>query len=144
MLNISWSLISFLFWVKKWCGLKLLFWGGEGVGIKIKFCTCSKVTAELVYSLFTLSMCCRILRQLKSFQQSTLKCRTDIWDNVFKGGPSKICGRQPLKKLNGYGLLKVDHTPSSFLKAVFHKFYLVHSWILCLIYLENTRFSRMR
>ena len=26
-----------------------------------------------------------------------------IWDKVFKNGPSKICGRQPLKK--GYGLL---------------------------------------
>ena len=24
-----------------------------------------------------------------------------------------------------------DHIPSNFLKAVFHKFYLVHSWILC-------------
>ena len=46
-----------------------------------------------------------------------------IWAQVFKKGPSKICGRQPLKNLMGYGLLK----------AVFHKFYLVHSWILCLI-----------
>ena len=35
---------------------------------------------------------------------------------VFKIGPSKICGRQPLKNL---------------LKAVFRKCYLVHSWILC-------------
>ena len=25
---------------------------------------------------------------------------------VFKSGPSKNCGRQPLKKLKGYGLLK--------------------------------------
>ena len=38
------------------------------------------------------------------------------WVQVFKNGPSKICG---------------DHIPSNFLKAVFHKFYLVHSWILC-------------
>ena len=29
-----------------------------------------------------------------------------IWDKVFKSGPSKICGRQPLKNLKGYGLLK--------------------------------------
>ena len=28
------------------------------------------------------------------------------WDKVFKSGPSKICGRQPLKNLKGYGLLK--------------------------------------
>ena len=31
------------------------------------------------------------------------------------------------KKLKEYGLLKADHTPFKFLKAVFHKFYLVHS-----------------
>ena len=36
---------------------------------------------------------------------------TFISDKVFKSGSSKICGRQPLK-------------------AVFYKFYLVHSWIL--------------
>ena len=40
----------------------------------------------------------------------------NIWVKVFKNGPSKIRGRQP-----------------NFVKAVFHKFYLVHSWILCLI-----------
>ena len=28
------------------------------------------------------------------------------WDKVFKNGPSKICERQPLKDLKGYGLLK--------------------------------------
>ena len=28
------------------------------------------------------------------------------WDKVFGNGPSKICGRQSLKNLNGYGLLK--------------------------------------
>ena len=27
------------------------------------------------------------------------------WDKVFKNGPSKICGRQPLKNLKWYGLL---------------------------------------
>ena len=29
----------------------------------------------------------------------------NIWDKVFKNGPSKICGKQPLKNLKGYGLL---------------------------------------
>ena len=29
-----------------------------------------------------------------------------IWDNIFKNGLSKACGRQPLKKLKGYGLLE--------------------------------------
>ena len=32
--------------------------------------------------------------------------KSDIWDKVFKSGPSKICGRQPLKNLKGYGLLR--------------------------------------
>ena len=31
---------------------------------------------------------------------------SDIWVKVFKNGPSKICGRQPLKNLKGYGVLK--------------------------------------
>ena len=30
----------------------------------------------------------------------SLRCITYlIWDKVFKNGPSKICGRQPLKNL---------------------------------------------
>ena len=63
---------------------------------------------------------------LESYQ--VLKTRGYIWDKVFKnGGPSKICGRQLLKNL------KEDHTPSNFLKVVFHKFYLIHSWIVCSI-----------
>ena len=45
---------------------------------------------------------------------------------VFKNGPSKICGRQLLKNLKWYGLPKQTiPTTSNFLKAVFHKFYLV-------------------
>ena len=43
-----------------------------------------------------------------------------IWGKVFKNGPSEICGRQPLKNLK-------ELTHSNFSKAVFHKFYLVHS-----------------
>ena len=31
------------------------------------------------------------------------------WDEVFKIGPSKICGRQPLKNLKVYGLLEQYH-----------------------------------
>ena len=30
----------------------------------------------------------------------------NIWDKVFKNEPSKICGREPLKILKGYSLLK--------------------------------------
>ena len=29
-----------------------------------------------------------------------------MWDKVFRNGPSKICGRHPLKNLKGYGMLK--------------------------------------
>ena len=43
-----------------------------------------------------------------------------IFETVIKNVPSKIYGRQPLKNWKGYGLLKADHTPSNFLKAVFH------------------------
>ena len=32
------------------------------------------------------------------------------WDKVFKDGPSKFCGRKPLKKFKGHGLLR--HTIS--------------------------------
>ena len=53
------------------------------------------------------------------------------WDKVFKNGPSKICRGQPLKNLKEYGLPKADHAPKNCLKSVFHKSYLVHSWILC-------------
>ena len=56
-----------------------------------------------------------------------------IWDKVFKNGPSKICGTMSLKHLKGYGLLEADHNPSDSLKTVFHKFYLIHSRILCSI-----------
>ena len=30
-----------------------------------------------------------------------------IWDKVFKNGPSKVCGRQPLKNLKKYHVLKL-------------------------------------
>ena len=36
-----------------------------------------------------------------------------------------------LKKNKKKGQIKADLTTSNFLKAVFHKFHLVYSWILC-------------
>ena len=39
-------------------------------------------------------------QQLNSIKESK------IWNKVFKNGPSEICGRQILKNLKGYGLLK--------------------------------------
>ena len=42
-----------------------------------------------------------------------------IWDKVFNNGSSKICGRQPLKNLKWYGLLKqILHGP--FLNTLSH------------------------
>ena len=61
-----------------------------------------------------------------------------LWVKVFKNGTSKICGRQPLKNLKWKTAFKkleviwsaeADHITSNFLKAVFHKFYFVHSGI---------------
>ena len=40
------------------------------------------------------------------YSNSTIKILNNTWDKVFKNGTSKICGRQPLKNLKGYGLLK--------------------------------------
>ena len=34
----------------------------------------------------------------------------DIWVQIFKSGPSKICGRQPLKNLKWYGLIRQSST----------------------------------
>ena len=41
------------------------------------------------------------------------------WDKVFKNGPSKICGRQPLENLKWYGLLRPHH--SKFFKGCLPK-----------------------
>ena len=51
------------------------------------------------------------------------------WNKAFKSGLSKFYGRHPFKNLKGYDL-QADHISSN-CKAVYHKIYLVHSWILC-------------
>ena len=53
-----------------------------------------------------------------------------IWDNLFKDGANKIYGRYSLR-----GLFCFKH----FLETVFHKSYLVYSWMRCLRY--NDLFS---
>ena len=48
-----------------------------------------------------------------------------IWDKIFKTGPSKFFGRQSLKNLKGYGLLK-------------HKSMVCFCFFLtCLIYIQS-------
>ena len=62
---------------------------------------------------------------------------------VFKNAQSKICGRQPLKNL--VYLARPYHF--KFLKAAFHKLYLVHSWIpwpICSLKMTTTSKLRER
>ena len=66
-----------------------------------------------------------VLKPKLLYKFLTTFCLHHKWDKIFKNEPSKICGRQPLKNLKGYGLLQAGHIPSYFLKAVSHKFYLV-------------------
>ena len=40
-----------------------------------------------------------LAQTLQRLQGCDLTLRKDKWDKVFKNGPSKICGRQPLKTL---------------------------------------------
>ena len=40
-----------------------------------------------------------------------------MWGKVFKNGPSKICGRQPLKKFEVIWSAEADHITSNFLKG---------------------------
>ena len=41
-------------------------------------------------------------QKIKNISRISGTCK---WDKAFKNGPSKICGRQPLKHLKRYGLL---------------------------------------
>ena len=61
-----------------------------------------------------------------------------LWVKVFKNGSSKIYLTQPSKNLKRYGLLRQTISLQIFLKAVFHKFYFFHSWILWSICLLPT------
>ena len=47
---------------------------------------------------------------------------------AFKNRLSKLCKKQPLNNLKWYGLPKQTISLQIFLKAVFHKFYLVYSY----------------
>ena len=57
------------------------------------------------------------------------KILLEYMGQVFKKGPSKICGRQPLKKFEVIWSAWADHITWNFLKTVFHKFYFVYSLI---------------
>ena len=65
------------------------------------------------------------------------------WDKVFKNEPSDICGRQPLKNLKGYGLLKQTISLQIFYRLSFANFtkpileYFVPNVPLLIFFLEN-------
>ena len=40
------------------------------------------------------------IQELKQIEISPLTKEMNNWDKVLKNGPSKICGKQPLKNLN--------------------------------------------
>ena len=44
----------------------------------------------------------------------------NIWNKVFKNGPSEICARQPLKNLKWYGLLKLFELSKDCLPQISH------------------------
>ena len=68
--------------------------------------------------------------QFKFKKKLAILSSKNLLVKVFKNGPSKICGRQPSKNLKLHGLLKAWLNLVVCLKAVFHKFYLVHYGIL--------------
>ena len=54
-----------------------------------------------------------------------------IWDKVFKNEPSKICGRQPLQNLKGYGLFKQRLSSTNFIWSILEYFVQYISWYNC-------------
>ena len=69
--------------------------------------SCYKAFPQALFNRSCYKVCPQAL--FSTLVNSEICCLMIIWDKVFKSGLSK------------------------FLKAVFHKIYLVHSWILCLI-----------
>ena len=75
----------------------------------------------IFYAVLTFQTCKNASSEIYQYICTYIIGVVSLWDKVFKNGSSKICGRQPLKNLRGYSLLKQT---TNFLKAVFH---LVHT-----------------
>ena len=52
---------------------------------------------------------------------------SDNWGKVFKNGPSKTCGRQLLKNLRGYSLLKIVKHAQTIRRQIADKLF-VYVW----------------
>ena len=46
----------------------------------------------------------KLLVQIEIFERILNRLNGIKWDRVYKNGPSKICGRQPIRNLKEYGL----------------------------------------
>ena len=78
-----------------------------------------------------------------------------VWNKAFKSGPAEICGRQPLKNLKWYGLLKQtilltsnflkgclpENILSPLLNNLSHK--LIFHWIFILIVFSYDFFTKL-
>ena len=62
----------------------------------------------------------------------------DIWGKVFKNGPSKICGRHPLKKFKEYGLLS-RLSPTNFTWSILEYFEPLIRSLKCLYTLRSLK-----
>ena len=70
---------------------------------------------------------CIIMKSERGAQYESSESLGKVWDKVFKNGSSETRERSGM--IRPYP--NADHTPSNCLKAIFHKFYLIHFWILC-------------
>ena len=67
--------------------------------------TANQITVFYITAILLLNVL-MILQKANIFNTPRLSTILNIkWDKVFKNGPSKICGRQPLKNVRQYGLL---------------------------------------
>ena len=81
---------------------------------------CLRFKSSLIFTYSLSPMAPNIVIKYVFYNSSLSKYSCYMTDKVLKNESSKICGRKAFT--------------SNFLKAVFHKFYLAHSWTLCLMY----------
>ena len=86
--------------------------------LKLSNCTCTKICCQWNFNIIPDTDRNTISNDICTNQLCVN--RSLFGTKYFKNELGKICGRQNLME------------PWDFLKAVFQKFYLVHSWILCL------------
>ena len=77
--------------------------------IKVLFTRKFRLISQSVGENFTLVLpyILILMLQWKHFLKFFVEYGHNIWDKVFKSGLSKFCGRQSLKNLKGYSLLKL-------------------------------------